>query len=250
MYTVHEVSKQSGVSVRTLHHYDAIGLLKPASVTRAGYRLYDEACLQRLQCILFFRELDFSLNEIREILDDPGYDPQEALTQQIHLLEMRRDRLERIIKQANNMKKKGASAMGFKIFDKTLIEEYKQEAKEKWGGTKAFQESEQKSAGRTPEQENQIVQGLMEVFREFGDIRRSAPDSPAAQAKAAQLQQYISEHYYFCTKEILKNLGQMYAEDERFRSRIDRTGGEGTAEFAAKAIAVYCSGSDDRIDDR
>ena len=100
MYTVHEVSARSGVSVRTLHHYDAIGLLKPASVTPAGYRLYDDAGLERLQNILFFRELEFPLKEIGEILDDPSYDPRKALRQQIRLLEMQRDRLDSIIKQA------------------------------------------------------------------------------------------------------------------------------------------------------
>ena len=241
MYTVHEVSERSGVSVRTLHHYDAIGLLKPASVTPAGYRLYDDAGLQRLQSILFFRELEFPLKEIKEILDDPAYDPREALKQQIRLLEMQRDRLDRIIKQAKDMKEKGGSTMGFDVFDKKKLEEYKQEAREKWGGTDALKESEQKSAGRTPGQESAIAEGLMDIFREFGALRGSAPGSPEAQEKAAKLQQYITDHYYTCTKEILKGLGQMYICDERFRSNIDEAGGEGTAEFAAKAIAEYCS---------
>ena len=240
MYTVHEVSEMSGVSVRTLHHYDAIGLLKPTEVTPAGYRLYDEACLQRLQSILLFRELQFSLNEIREILDDPVYDPQAALTQQIELLELQRDRLDRIIQQAKDMKEKGEGSMGFDVFDKTKIEEYKQEAKEKWGGTEAFKESVQKAAGRTAAQETELADGLMDVFREFGALRGSAPESAEAQKKVAQLQQYITDHYYTCTKEILKGLGQMYTADERFRSNIDKAGGDGTAEFAAKAIAVFC----------
>jgi DNA-binding transcriptional MerR regulator len=240
MYTVHEVSEFSGVSVRTLHHYDAIGLLHPAEVTPAGYRLYDGACLQRLQSILFFRELQFSLKEIREILDKPDYDPQEALAQQLELLELQRGRLDRIIQQAKNMKDKGVVSMGFDVFDKTKIEEYKQEAKEKWGGTAAYKESEQKAAGRTAAQESDIAEGLMDVFREFGEMRGSAPESAEAQAKAAQLQQYITDHYYTCTKDILKGLGQMYTADERFRSNIDKAGGEGTAEFAAKAIAAFC----------
>ena len=103
MYTVHDVSKRSGVSVRTLHHYDAVGLLKPAAVTPAGYRLYDADCLQRLQNIMFLRELQFSLKAIGEILDSPDYDPQKALAQQIELLELQKDRLERIIKQAKKL---------------------------------------------------------------------------------------------------------------------------------------------------
>lgn len=241
MYTVHEVSARSGVSVRTLHHYDAIGLLKPASVTPAGYRLYDDAGLQRLQNILFFRELEFPLKEIREILDDPAYDPRQALKQQIRLLEMQRDRLDRIIKQAKDMRDKGGSAMSFDVFDKKRLEEYKLEVKEKWGGTEALKESEQKAAGRTPGQEGAVAEGLMDIFREFGALRGSDPGSPEAQEKAAKLQQYITDNYYTCTKEILKGLGQMYVCDERFRSNINEAGGEGTAEYAAKAIAVYCS---------
>ena len=97
MKTVKEVSELTGVSVRTLHHYDAIGLLKPSSVTEAGYRLYDEEALRRLQSILLFRELQFPLREIREILDRSDFDPEEALTRQIRLLELQRERLDRII---------------------------------------------------------------------------------------------------------------------------------------------------------
>ncbi len=240
MLTVHEVSEVAGVSVRTLHHYDAIGLLKPAEVTRAGYRLYDGDSLKRLHSILFFRELQFSLKEIKDILDDPEFDPQKALDQQIRLLELQRERIDRMIKQAKDMKKGGA-AMAFGAFDRREIEQYKQEAKEKWGGTEAFQESEKNTVQRTAEQESGIAEGLMDVFRELGALRELPPESPDVQGKIAQLQQYITDHYYTCTEEILKGLGQMYACDERFRRNIDKAGGEGTAAFASRAIAAYCS---------
>jgi DNA-binding transcriptional MerR regulator len=240
MLTVHEVSERTGVSVRTLHHYDAIGLLTPAEVTQAGYRLYDDGNLKRLHSILFFRELQFSLKEIKAILDDPGFDPQNALDQQIRLLELQRERIDRIIKQAKDMKK-GDRAMGFDVFDHKEIEKYKQEAKEKWGRTEAYKESVRKATGRTTEQESGIAEGLMDVFREFGALRNLPPEDPAVQEKAAHLQQYITDHYYTCTKEILKGLGQMYICDERFRENIDQAAGEGTAEFASRAIAAYCS---------
>ena len=240
MLTVQEVSEMTGVSVRTLHHYDAIGLLKPAEVTQAGYRLYDDGSLKRLHSILFFRELQFSLKEIKDILDDPGFDPQKALDQQIRLLELQRERIDRIIKQAKEMKK-GDKTMGFDIFDHKEIEQYKQEAKEKWGGTEAYKEAERKAAGRTTEQESGVAEGLMDVFREFGALRNLPPEDPAVQEKVAQLQQYITKHYYTCSKEILKGLGQMYVCDERFRGNIDQAAGEGTAEFASKAIATFCS---------
>ncbi len=240
MLTVHEVSERTGVSVRTLHHYDAIGLLTPAEVTQAGYRLYDDGNLKRLHSILFFRELQFSLKEIKAILDDPGFDPQNALDQQIRLLELQRERIDRIIKQAKDMKK-GDRAMGFDVFDHKEIEKYKQEAKEKWGRTEAYKESVRKATGRTTEQESGIAEGLMDVFREFGALRSLPPEDPAVQEKVAYLQQYITEHYYACTEEILKGLGQMYVCDERFRENIDQAAGEGTAEFASKAIAAFCS---------
>ena len=240
MLTVHEVSERTGVSVRTLHHYDAIGLLTPAEVTQAGYRLYDDRSLKRLHSILFFRELQFSLKEIKDILDDPGYDPQKALDQQIRLLELQRERIDRIIKQAKEMKE-GDRTMGFDVFGHKEIEQYKQEAKEKWGGTEAYKEAERKSEGRTPAQESGVAEGLMDVFRVFGALRGLQPEDPAVQEKVAQLQQYITDHYYTCSKEILKGLGQMYVCDERFRKNIDQTAGEGTAEFVSKAIAAYCS---------
>ena len=103
MKTVKEVSLLTGVSVRTLHHYDAIGLLKPTRVTEAGYRLYDDTALGRLQTILLFRQLQFPLKEIRDILDSPGFDPMEALTQQIHLLELQRQQLDNLISHARKI---------------------------------------------------------------------------------------------------------------------------------------------------
>ena len=128
----------------------------------------------------------------------------------------------------------------FEMFDKQKIEEYKKEVKEKWGGTDAFQEAAQKAAGRTAAQEKDIADGLMDIFREFGALCGSVPEAQEAQAKAARLQQYITDHYYTCTKEILKGLGQMYTADERFRANIDKAGGEGTAAFAAETIRIFC----------
>lgn len=213
MRTVHEVSRLTGVSVRTLHHYDAIGLLKPAKVTRAGYRLYDDAALRRLQSILLFRELQFPLKEIRAILDNPAFDPAQALAQQIELLELQRRRLGELIAFARELQQKGDECMDFTAFDKTELEQYAAEAKARWGATDAYREFEQ----------------------------RQAADTPAVQQAVAVLQRFITEHYYHCTNDILAGLGQMYAADERFAASIDRAGGAGTADFAARAIAAYCA---------
>ena len=219
MWTVKQVSRITGVSVRTLHHYDAIGLLRPAKVTDAGYRLYDDAALRRLQNILLFRELQFPLKEIKAILDSPNFDPAAALEQQIQLLEMQRRHIGDLIAFARALQQKGASIMDFKPFDTREMEQYKAEAKARWGGSEAWRESARKEAAGADFAKS--GRELMELLAGFGALRQLPPDAPAVQEKAAALQAFITEHYYACTKEILNGLGQMYTEDERFRQNID-----------------------------
>ena len=146
MMTVHEVSKLAGVSVRALHHYDAIGLLKPSRVTEAGYRLYDEDALSRLQEILLFRELEFQLGEIKRILDSPVYDRRQALYDQLELLRLRKERLEGLIAFTESMIK-GGTGMDFTAFDDSKQREYAEEAKRRWSGTAAWREYEKKQPG-------------------------------------------------------------------------------------------------------
>jgi len=238
--TVNEVSKLTGVSVRTLHHYDAIGLLKPTRVTEAGYRLYDQAALERLQHILLFRQLQFPLKEIKQILDSPGFDPVQALTQQIHMLKLQRNHLDNLISHAQSIQKKGVVTMDFSAFDRTKLDQYAAEAKAKWGKTDAYKEYEQKTAGQTAEQMRSSGDALIDIFAQFGAIRHTAPESEQAQALVAKLQSFITEHYYTCTKQILRGLGQMYIAGDSMTENIDRAGGEGTAQFANAAIEVYC----------
>ena len=237
MRTVHEVSELSGVSIRTLHHYDAVGLLKPTCVTQAGYRLYDDMALERLQTILFFRELQFSLKEIRTILDDPGFDQKEALRQQIRLLELQKERIGRLISYAQKQMEEGDTDMDFDTFDREELDRYKEEVKQRWGGTEAYRESQEKAAAGV----QQDAEGLMAIFRELGAMKDRQPEDRSVQEKVKELQDHISQHFYTCTKEILKGLGEMYAEDERFRRNIDKAGGEGTAVFVRDAIRIYCS---------
>ena len=236
MRTVHEVSRISGVSVRTLHHYDAIGLLRPSAVTDAGYRLYDDAALQRLQSILLFRELQFPLAEIRRILDDPHFDRRTALAEQQKLLELQRQRLDRLIALACELTEKGENTMSFSAFDKSELEQYAAEAKQRWGDTAAWRENAQKGAAA-----QQAGDGLMALLAGFGRLVPGDPASAEAQRMVAELQRYISEHFYTCTPEILRGLGQMYTGDERFRRNIDGAAVPGTADFVSRAIAVYCA---------
>lgn len=236
MMTVHEVSKISGVSIRALHHYDHIGLLPATKVTEAGYRLYDEAVLERLHHILLFKELQFSLKEIKEILDSPDFDRDKALEQQIELLELRKEYLENLIDLARGIKAIGVKRMNFETFDTKKIDEYAAEAKASWGKTDAYKEYEQKSKGRSKETQQKLNVEMMEIFAEFGKIKNQSPESMESIALAKKLQNHISEHYYKCTDEILMSLGMMYAGGGDFTTNIDKVGGEGTAEFAYSAI--------------
>ena len=237
MKTVHEVSQISGVSVRTLHHYDAIGLLRPTAVTEAGYRLYDDTALARLQSILLFRELAFPLKEIKRIMDDPQFDQATALEQQIRLLELQQERLSRLIGLARETMKTGVTHMDFTAFDNSKLEQYAAEVKERWGNTAAYQESAQRPAA----EQYAAAAGLMAQFARMGRLRTGDPAGQEAQDAVRELQEFITKHFYTCTPEILAGLGQMYTADDRFRASIDAAGGEGTADFAGKAITVYCA---------
>ena len=240
MRTVREVSRLSGVSVRTLHHYDAIGLLKPTKVTEAGYRLYDDTALWRLQTILLFRELEFPLREIRDILDDPGFDRALALEQQIRMLELRRDHLGDLIAFARRLQRTGGKSMDFSAFDNSKLEQYAAEAKARWGKTGAWQEYEEKAKAQTPAEQQDAARALMAVFREMGTIRHLPPEGPEAQVLVEQLRNCITRNYYTCTPEILRSLGQMYEAGGDMTENIDAAGGPGTARFAARAIEAWC----------
>ena len=240
MKTVNEVSKLTGVSVRTLHHYDEIGLLKPTSVTEAGYRLYDDTALERLQHILLFRELQFTLKDIKAILDSPDFDRNRALEQQIELLTLKKDHLENLILYARGIKFLGVKYMDFSAFDTKKMDEYAAQAKENWGKTEAYKEFEEKSKDWTEETTENIAKDMMIIFAEFGQMKDLNPADEKVQAQVKKLQDYITEHFYNCTNQILSGLGQMYAGGGEFTENIDAYGGEGTAEFTNKAIDIYC----------
>lgn len=234
MKTVKEISRLTGVSVRTLHYYDEINLLKPTETTVAGYRLYDDAALERLHSILLFRELKFPLGEIKAILDSNGFDKEAALKEQIKLLEMQKNRLDEIIDSARKLLMKGNDNMNFSAFNKSEIDKYADEAKKKWENTAAYKEFAEKHSDS-----NDKTEEFMQIFAEIGKIKHLEPDSQTVQSMIKKLQNFITENYYTCTDDILKGLGQMYIADERFKNNIDSTGGNGTAEFTAQAINTY-----------
>ena len=241
MKTVTEVSRISGISVRTLHYYDNIGLLKPTALTDAGYRLYDDEAIARLQTILMFRELAFPLKEIKNILDSPDFDLKTAFRQHIKLLQLQKEHLEELLRLANKMIEQGADFMDFSAFDKSKITDYEKEVAEHWGKTDAYKEYTEKSKNMTAEQKRNSENGLMQQFAVFGELKAKSADSVEVQSAVKNLRQFITDNFYNCTKEILLCLGDMYISDERFKSNIDSVGGAGTAEFVQKAIKIYCA---------
>ena len=242
---INEFAKLAGVSVRTLHYYDEIGLLKPALVdAQNGYRFYDENSLLRMQEILFYRELDFPLKSILEILSSPDYDKQKALAEQRKLLGLKKERLERIIDALDGATKGKVTMAAFDNSDyETARKQYEVEAKQRWGETDAYKEHAEKTAKYTKDKWQAVNDGLMAVFAKFAECMKNGntADSDDAQVLVKELQNYITENYYTCTKEILAGLGQMYVADERFKANINKNG-DGTAEFVSKAIENYING--------
>ena len=236
---IKEFADFAGVSVRTLHYYDEIGLLTPAYTDKSsGYRYYDENSLLRMQEILFYRELDFSLKSISEILSSPNYDKHQALAEQKHLLTLKKERLERLICAIDDAVK-GENVM--KVFDNQKFDQYKAEAKERWGSTDAYKQHEEKTGNYSSQTWSDLAQSMDRIMAEFALCMKSghSPDSPEAEYLVKELQNHITQNYYHCTDQILEGLGQMYVADERFKANIDKHA-DGTAEFICEAIECYC----------
>jgi DNA-binding transcriptional MerR regulator len=220
-------------------------LLKPGFVDeQTGYRFYDEKSLERMQGILFYRELGFTLKSITEILASPNYDKQKALSEQKRLLTLKKERLERLI-AALERAEEGEVTM--KVFDNSEYEsarrKYESEAKDRWGETDAYKEHTKKTSGYTQDQWNDALEGMNSIFKKFAECKKSGATANSGDALALvkKLQDYITGNFYTCTKEILAGLGQMYVCDERFKNNIDKCG-ERTAEFVSEAIGTYCGG--------
>lgn len=248
-YMVKEVSDMVGISVRMLHYYDSIGLLKPESISPAGYRLYDQNSLEKLQQILFFKELDFSLCEIKDILSSPGFDRKHTLKSHRELLITKRNRLDKIINTLENTIKtiEGGLEMDnkkmFEGFDISEIEEHKKkyeaEVKERWGNTDAFKESQKRSSKYNKNDWAKIAEGGNEIFKKLASLMSKDPGDLEVQEAIGAWRSHISKYFYECTPEILKGLGDMYVNDPRFTENIDKYG-KGLSAFLRDAINLYC----------
>lgn len=239
---IHEVAQRTGVTERTLRYYDEIGLLPPQAVTEAGYRVYGEAELLRLRQILLFREMGFSLSDIRTMMSRTECDCRQALAGQRELLLLKRRRLDDMIALVERAMK-GEQDLSFHQFRQDKAEAarraYAGEAKACWGHTEAYAESGRRAADRD---DQALWRGEgTRLLAAFAALRGENPAGEAAQKLVARYQSFITENYYACTEQILAGLGQMYASDERFTRFIDGQG-EGTAAFMAQAIEAYCGG--------
>lgn len=233
---VKEIATLTGISVRTLHHYDEIGILKPAHVTEAGYRLYSDEDLTTLQQILFFRELGFSLKKIKELLERPTFDQLEAFEMQRKMLVEKRNQLDTMIDTINKtiQEEKGVYTMTnkerFKGFDFSKGNEYEAEARKRWGEA-AVDEANQKAGNPAFGEE------MNQIYFKLAELRHTDPASENAQGA-------IGEWYTLLNKignyslEAFRGLGEMYVADERFTKNIDQFG-EGLAEFMRDAMEEY-----------
>lgn len=242
--TVGELSAAAGVTVRTLHHYDERGLLSPSGRSDSGYRLYSERDLERLQEILGWRALGFSLGEIGELLDAPGHDRLSALRTQRELVDAE---LARLAALARTLDRTIATIEGDEpqeetMFDGLKPDEYQDEARERWGRTDAYKQSARRAAAYGEAQWREIKAQTQEIEQLFAELKRSGQpaDSEPARAAAEQARLQIDRWFYSCSREMHRRLGEVYVADPRFAANYERLE-PGLAAYIRDAIAANAS---------
>ncbi|MFF2652432.1 MerR family transcriptional regulator [Streptomyces sp. NPDC058045] len=244
-WTVGRVAASAGITVRTLHHYDQIGLLVPSGRSHAGHRRYEDRDLDRLQQILFYRELGFPLDQVAALLDDPGTDPREHLRRQHALLTDRIERLQRMaaaVETAMEARKMGINLTPeerFEVFGEHDPEQYAEEVEQRWGDTEAYRESQRRAASYTKADWQRIQAEAEELNRRFIALldAGTAPDSTEAMDLAEEHRRWMDRSHYTCSHEMHACVAEMYVTDERFTRNIDKAR-PGLARFQRDAIAA------------
>lgn len=252
-YSVGQAAELAGVTVRTLHHYDKIGLLRPSDRTKTGYRLYTAEDLERLQQILFYRELGFTLENIEAILREPEADPAAHLRRQHQLLRERIERLQRMvsaIEYTMEVQRMGISLTPeerFEVFGDWSPEDHADEAEERWGHTEAYAESQRRVSHYTKEDWLRIKAEGADLDQRFASAlaARLKPDSEEAMKVAEAHRQQISRNFYECSYEMHRGLAEMFVGDPRFRARYEEIA-PGLAEFVAGAIRANADAAQGR----
>jgi DNA-binding transcriptional MerR regulator len=241
-YTIKEIADLAGVTTRTLRYYDAIGLLSPADIGGNGYRYYDQESLLRLQQILFFRELDVPLKEIQFIMSRPDFNLLCALKRHRSALMHRAERLNKLIDTVDLTiaELNGEVIMNdkehFEGFDER---KYEEEARQRWGSTPQYAESQRKWGSYSNEQKEAIkAEGGRITLRMVADASAKADDADV-QAAIGEYYAYLNKYFYTCDVEFLRNLANMWVEDPRFAINYDRIR-EGGAEFVRQAVHIFC----------
>jgi DNA-binding transcriptional MerR regulator len=250
-YTVGELAKMAGVSVRTLHHYDQIGLLKPSARTEAGYRLYGEAELLRLQQVLFFKELDMSLEAVRQVLDDPGFDQVTALEQHRQRLNGRIERLTQLLitidRTIDRITEEDMSLTDEELYEgftTEQIERYKREAREMYDPA-LVAESERRAKKMSRAQWKAVKAEGEAITNAIAALADGDPAGAEVQALMARHHGWI-ENFYACSAEVYRGLSQLYVEHAEFRASYEKVR-PGLAEFLSAAMKVY---ADEVLDNR
>ncbi|MBP6945539.1 MerR family transcriptional regulator [Patescibacteria group bacterium] len=243
-YTVHHLAKLASISVRTLHYYDEIGLLTPSSIAKNGYRHYEDKELVRLQQILFFRELDFPLEEIKQMLDRPTFHIIEALRDQKKLMQLKRKRMDGLIQsiektimtmQTNTPLQDEELYNAFKDDD---VKQYQNEVKQRWGNTDAYKQSMARVSKMTKQDMEKMKADGKAFTQKLADAMDKTPGHPEVQALMTEHYKGI-QFFYECPLTMYRNLGQMYVDDPRFTAYYDKFR-PGLAVFVRDAIAHYC----------
>ena len=247
MYKINEVSKLTGVSIRMLHHYDKIKLLEPSKRTDSNYRMYNDDDIARLYQILLFKELEFPLQEIKQILDDKDFNREEVLKAQRNLILEKKQRLERILESiddtieslgGNVMSKDNFKAFGYEEVKKHQ-EKYKEETEKRYGKSDAYRESQGKTSKYSKNDWENIMQEAGAIYEELYKLMDKDPSDEKVQELIQKWRNHITTNFYNCTIEIFRGLALMYVGDERFTKNIDKYG-EGLAKFMSDAMNIYC----------
>ena len=248
--TVGEVAELANVTVRTLHHYDHLGLVVPSARTDAGYRLYDDGDLERLQQVLFYRELGFGLDDIRDLMADAAFDRGDALREQRELLASEVERLRRMVSavdaaiEAHETGTTMDQASMFEVFGEQQ-REWQREAEERWSDTDAWQQSRQRTSGYTKQDWEEVKAESEAIMQRIAEVHRSGAraDSEAAMDAVEAHRRQISERFYDCPPAMQVELGEMYVQDPRFRATYEDLS-EGLAEWVRDAIAANAARHD------
>ncbi|HRH23772.1 MAG TPA: MerR family transcriptional regulator, partial [Candidatus Magasanikbacteria bacterium] len=243
-YTVHSLAQLAGISVRTLHYYDQIGLLKPSVIKKNGYRYYEEAELIRLQQILFFRELEFALEDIKHMLNRPGFNVVEALKDQKKLIRLKQSRLEKLIyaidnaiKTMNNNHKINEEEL-YDVFKDDDVKQYQDEVKSRWGNSDAYRQSMAKVGKMTKKEMDKLKADGKKHTQAIADAMDKGIEHPDVQKLIKQSHEGVN-FFYECSYEMFRNLGKMYVDDPRFAANYDKFR-PGLAVFMRDAIVYYC----------